>query len=150
QPLDLPRAAVADRAGGFDGDLADPLAKLAVDRGRGRLLDELLVPTLDGAVPLAEVDHVAVGIGEHLDLDVARVFEIPLDVDRRVREVGLALAARRLEGTLRLARLAHDAEALATSTRGGLDRERPAELVTKPNDLVGGRHRFGRSGHHRH
>ena len=36
---------------------------------------------LDRAVALAEVDHVAVGIGEHLDLDVARIVEVALEVD---------------------------------------------------------------------
>ncbi len=41
-----------------------------VDGGRGGLLDQLLMPALDRAVPLAEMDHVAMLVGEHLDLDV--------------------------------------------------------------------------------
>src|ERR1700685_2257013 len=49
----------------------DPRAQLGVDhpRGRGGLLDHLLVATLDRAVALAEVDHVAVAVRQHLDLD---------------------------------------------------------------------------------
>lgn len=35
-----------------------------------RLLQHFLVPPLDGAVALVEVDRVAVGVGKHLDLDV--------------------------------------------------------------------------------
>ena len=41
-------------------------------------------------------------VGEHLDLDVARVGDELLDVDRRIGEVGLALALRGDEGPLRL------------------------------------------------
>ena len=101
QALDRPGAAVADRAGRLDGDLADPRAQLVVDRRRRRLLDELLVAALDRAVPLAEMDDVAVGVGEHLHLDVAWVLEVALDVDRRVGEVRLALAPGRLEARAR-------------------------------------------------
>ena len=44
--------------------------------------------TLDRAVALAEVDAVAVLVGEHLDLDVARVLDVLLDVDVAVLEGG--------------------------------------------------------------
>ena len=99
QPLDRAGRAIAGRASCVDGDPADPLAQRVVDRGRGRLLDELLVTALDRAVALAEVDHVAVTVREDLHLDVARILDEPLDVDGRVGEVLLALARRGLEGT---------------------------------------------------
>ena len=83
QALDRPRAAVADRTRGVDRDRADALPQLGVDRRRRRLLDELLVAALDRAVALAEVDDVAVPVGEHLHLDVARILEVALDVDGR-------------------------------------------------------------------
>ncbi len=54
--------------------------------GRRRLLDHLLVATLDRALTLAEVDHVAVSVAEHLDLDVATPFEERLDEHRAVTE----------------------------------------------------------------
>ena len=72
--------------------------------GAGRLLDQLLVAALDGAVALAEVDDVAVLVGQHLDLDVARVGQVALEVDRRVGEELLALARGALEGVLELRR----------------------------------------------
>ena len=52
---------------------------------------------LDRAVALAEVDDVAVRVGEDLHLDVAWVLEVALDVDGRVGEVRRAFATRRLE-----------------------------------------------------
>ena len=93
--------------------------------------------TLDRAVALAEVDDVAVRIGEHLHLDVPRVLEVALDVDRRVGEVRLALPAGRLERALDLVGRANDLEALAAAARRRLDRERPAELVAERDDLLG-------------
>ena len=104
QALDRPGRAVAARARRVDADRADPRAQLGVDRRRRRLLDELLVAALDRAVALAEVDDVAVRVGEHLHLDVARVDDQLLDVDARVREVRLPLALRRLERALGLRR----------------------------------------------
>ena len=101
QALDRARAAVVDGARGVDGDLADPLAQLVVDQRRRRLLDQLLVAALDRAVALAEVDDVAVPVGQHLDLDVARVGQVALEVDGRVGEELLALARRALERVLR-------------------------------------------------
>ena len=97
EPLDRPRRAVAGRPRRVDRDRPDTRAKLLVDRRRRRLLDQLLVPPLDRAVALAEVDDVAVRVGEHLHLDVSRILEVALDVDRRVGEVGLPLALGRLE-----------------------------------------------------
>ena len=52
---------------------------------------------LDRALALAEVDDVAVRIGEHLHLDVPGILEIALDVDGRVGEVRLPLALGGLE-----------------------------------------------------
>src|SRR3954451_1334647 len=47
---------------------------------RRRLLDDLLVPALDGAVALAEVDALAIAIDGNLDLDVAILVEPLLEV----------------------------------------------------------------------
>ena len=69
-----------------------------VDAGRGRLLDHLLVAALDRALALAEVDHVAVGVAEDLDLDVAAAFEVPLDEHGAVAERRPRLADARGDG----------------------------------------------------
>ena len=49
---------------------------------------------LDRALALAEVHHVAVVVADDLELDVARVLEVLLDVDVAVAEGGLGLALR--------------------------------------------------------
>ena len=66
-------------------------------------------------------------VGEHLDLDVARVGQVALEVDGVVGEELLALARGALEGVLELVRLERDAEALAAAAARGLDGDRVAD-----------------------
>ncbi len=70
QELAGPRADIADRSGECQRRLAEPSAESLVHRRRRRLLEDLLVPALDRAVPLAERDAVAVLVEQDLDLDV--------------------------------------------------------------------------------
>ena len=89
---------------------------------------------LDRAVALAEVDDVAVLVGQHLHLDVARVGQVALEVDGRVGEELLALAGGALERLLELVGLERDAEALAAAAARRLDGDRVADLL---GDLAG-------------
>ena len=72
EELDRAGADVVDGLGRLHGDPAHGLARLRVERGRGRLLDHLLVAALDRALALVDVNDVAVLVAEHLHLDVAR------------------------------------------------------------------------------
>ena len=89
QELEGARVRVADRAAGALGGGLHRVAQLRVERGRGRLLDELLVAALDRALALAERQDAAVVVAEHLHLDVARGHD-------RLLEVEVAVAERRL------------------------------------------------------
>ncbi len=145
QTLDRPGGAVPGGARGIDRDLPDPRSQLAADRRRRRLLDELLVAALDRAVALAEVDDVPVCVGEHLHLDVARILQIPLDVDGCVGEVRLPLALGRLERLDGLAGRPHDLHALAAAAGRRLDDQRIADLLADRDDVVGRADRVGRA-----
>ena len=117
--------------------LPDLGSQLVVDRRRRGLLDQLLMTALDRAVAFAEVDDVAVLVGEHLDLDVARVGEIALEVDGRVREELLALARGALERVLELVLGQRDAESLAATATRRLDRDRVADrLLDHPFGVI--------------
>ena len=65
----------------------------ARDARRRRFLDDFLMAALHRAIALAEMDRVALAVGEHLDLDVARVLEEFLHVDLIVAERGFGFAA---------------------------------------------------------
>ena len=91
---------VADRPGGGDRDPAHALPGGRVDHHRRRLLEDLLVAALDRALALPEVDHVAVGVGEHLDLDVPRLLHVALQEDGGVAEGALRPSIGRPPGLL--------------------------------------------------
>ena len=102
-----------------------PLAQGGVDRGRRRLLEDLLVAALDRAVALAEVDARAVAIEQDLDLDVARA-----DSTRRSRmsrsspNDGRRLAPGRGDRVGERLGATDRAHALAAAARRGLDQQR--------------------------
>ena len=92
------RAAVADVAGESHRVGADLGPQFLGQVRRGRQLDDFLVAPLHTAVPLVEMDHVAVRVGQDLHLDVARVDHRLLEVDRRIPERRLGLSAGGLDG----------------------------------------------------
>src|SRR5581483_9748666 len=110
------------------------LAQRRRHRGAWRLLDELLVPALNGAVTFAEVNDVTVLVPEDLELDVARPVEVFFDVHIGVVERGERLRARRRERLRELVRIAGDAHALPSATGGGLDDDGKPGL---PRELEG-------------
>ena len=67
---------------------------MQLDQRRRALLDHLLMPPLQRALALAQVNHVAVAVADQLDLDVARPLDQLLDVDLGVAEGALGLARR--------------------------------------------------------
>src|SRR5437762_6189950 len=79
---------------------------------------------LDRALALEEVHGVAMRIGEHLDFDVPRPLDQPLDIERAVAESALCLAARGGNGFRNGAGLARDAHAFAATAGRRLDEDR--------------------------
>src|SRR4029077_8171939 len=68
------------------------------ERGRGRLLDDLLMSALETAVPLAEMDAGPEPVEQDLDLDMAGSFEDPLEDEPIVAERPRRLPAGGPEG----------------------------------------------------
>ncbi len=129
QELDRAGAAIADGARGGDGGRAHAAAQVGVDGGRGRLLDHLLVAALHRAVALAEMDDVAVGIGEHLDLDMARVDDGLLQDQLARAEGALGLVARAVDGVDEVGVAFDQPHAAAAAAGRGLDHHRQADLA---------------------
>ena len=97
QELDRAGADVVHRARERDRGRAEFLAQRRVDGRRGAFLDQFLVAPLHRAVALAEVDYVAVLVGEDLHLDVARALERAFQQQPSVAERMLRLGARGIE-----------------------------------------------------
>ena len=90
----------------FDGaDAEIPMSRIALatvspmtsraatlSAGEGLLLESFLMPALNRAVALAEMDGVALAVAQHLDFDVARLFQIFFQIDGVIAERGFRLA----------------------------------------------------------
>ena len=73
------------------------------------------------------MNHVAMGVGEDLELDVPRVLEVLLQIHRARSERGLALGARQREQPGQFLFVARDAHPLAAAARRRLDQHRETE-----------------------
>ncbi len=123
--------------GHLEGGLAHGLLDPEGQPGSGGLLDQLLVAALGRAVPRAEVDAVAVVVAQDLDLDVAGLGQVTLDVALVPGEVGQGFPLGRLEGVGSLVGAVDDLHAPSAAAEGGLDGDRPTVLGAEGDHLVG-------------
>jgi hypothetical protein len=86
-------ALVAHGARERDCGGAHLVAEIGANGGRRALLEDLLVPSLHGAVALAEVHNGSLAVSEELDLDVPRALDVALAEDAVVAEPRSRLAA---------------------------------------------------------
>ena len=75
------------------------------------------MPALEGALALAEVDHVAVAVRQDLDLDVPGPVDPPLDQEGVVAEGGAGLAAGGGDLVGQQRQVPHQPHALAAAAR---------------------------------
>ena len=92
EELDGPRVDVVRRSSGRDAGRAEGLTLVLGKRRAGRLFDDLLMPTLDRALPLSQVQDRPLPIVDDLDLDVPGPVEAPLDEHRVVVKSGFRFA----------------------------------------------------------
>ena len=105
-------------------------AQLVGHRRARRLLDQLLVAALERALALAERPHLAVLVGEDLELDVPRLLDEALEVDVGVLEAGhrpRAVAVSKARA--HLVDVAHDAHAAPAAAARGLEDDREADAL---------------------
>ena len=124
QVLDGARAVVAGLLADALGGLVDLLALRVGQERRGRLLDQLLEAALQRAVAGARDDDVAVLVGDHLRLDVARLVQVALDEALAAAERRDGLAGGRLEQLGDLLDGAGHLHAAAAAAERRLDRDR--------------------------
>ncbi len=128
---------VLDRAGAVVAHLADQVHRdptqfeglLAGQDRRGRLLDDLLVATLDGAVAHTWRPDIAVLVGDDLHLDVPGAGDQRLQEHAVVAEVPGRIGASALVGSRQLAGLHDLSDAAATAAGLGLDDQRVPDAL---------------------
>ena len=128
---------VIDRTGQRHRLLAHGLAGGSADEGAGRLLDHLLVATLDRALALVEVQQVAMAVANQLDLDMARLLDKLLYENPVVAKAAARLVAAAGETLQRLLVVEGHAQALATAAGTGLDHHRVTDAAGDFNRALG-------------
>jgi hypothetical protein len=117
---------VADRARHRTGTAAKFGAQLHGHAGRGAFLHQLLVPALEGAVALVQVQDVALRVGQHLHLDVPRRGDGAFQQDAVVAEDG-GLAPGGGQRTGKAFRCGDEAHAPAAAAADRLDHHGKAQ-----------------------
>ena len=135
--LDRAGRAVIDGSRQRDRLPAHRFAGFGVEKRARRLLDDLLVAALDRAFALAEIDDVAVGVAEHLDLDMPRLFDVFLDKDAVVGKARFRLARGRAKTVARLGVVRGDPHPLAAAAGGSLDHDRIADVAGDRDGGIG-------------
>src|SRR5262249_8052998 len=123
---------------GPDGGAAHRPAEPRVERGAGRLLDDLLVAALDAAFALAEVNDIALAVAEDLELDVPRPLQQLFQVHAAVAEGRLRDAARLLEGGRQSGGVLDDRHPLAAAPGARLDENGEPDLRRFPGEGLAG------------
>lgn len=91
EELHSSRTYICTRAANFLRSGTHARAELGSNEGGGRLLDYLLVPPLDRALALAEVNDVARVVAEYLELDVVSNLKVTFEKNVRVSKGILGL-----------------------------------------------------------
>ena len=116
--------------------LAHLLARCLVKKRRRCFFNHFLVTALQGTFTFIEIDHVAMAVGNDLDLDMAWFLDEFLREDAIVAEAGARFVRGALEAVPALFVVASRAHALAATARGCLEHHRVADLICDFNGMI--------------
>ena len=114
---------------------------------RRRFLNQLLVATLDGAVPLVKMQHIAVLVGNQLHLNMGCALQVALVEQAGIGKSGLGGFASALNNRFQLRHSMHYVDADAAAAGGSFDHHGEAQLP-RFGDRLCVRHRLFGAGHH--
>ena len=129
-------ALIADRLRRGERGFAHGVAYGRGDAGRGCFLDNFLMTPLQRAVAFEQMDRIAVRIGEHLNLDMARPGDELLDQHPVVAERGLGFALRAFQRFREVVRRFDPAHAAAAAAGRRLDQYRIADRCGRVRQLA--------------
>ncbi len=129
---------------------ADLVAQLRRHLQRWRFFNQLLMAPLDRALALKQRCHIAVFIGQHLELDVARILDELLHVKFAVAECIRRLGVGRMEKIGQLVGRAHNPHAAPAAAGLGLQNDREPNLLCPLLRLFHGGENAVGAGQNRH
>ena len=149
QKLESTRTRVTYFLTSFDGDRTHFFTLFRRNYGRRSFLQQFLVATLDRAFAFAEMNHIAVFVGQNLYLYVPRTLDITLDINGTIfkRHEGLGLSEFEVCGEIVLR--SDDPHSASATARRRLNNYRETDLNCEFFSLVGRFDGFGTSGQDR-
>ena len=139
-------AAIVHLARAIRAEIADEIALFLRQDGRAAFLDDFLVAALDGAVALAEVNHVALAVAQYLHLDMAWIGEVFFHVHVAVAKSRFCFGRGHGVAGLEFVFVARDFHALAAAACHRLDKDGEADFFGKREAFVRVLQDAGRAG----
>ena len=137
QEFERAGAPIADLLAGAGTSLAHTLACLFRNPRGWRFFHHFLVAPLHRTVSFAEMNRVAMVVGEHLEFHVPGLFEIAFHVDLFVAERRQRLGPGDGDGVEQGGFAVHHPHATATAAACGLDDDRVADIPRAPGIFLG-------------
>jgi len=133
QKLHRPSTGIATGPRRLHGSVAECATdrRIGLDQRRRSFFDHLLMTPLQAAFALTEVDHIAMLIGQHLHLNVARLHDGLLDVNGIVAESLARFALRLFERRGQGIGVLDQAHAFTAPTCRRLEHHRIADLARR-------------------
>ncbi len=119
-----------------------------IERRRGAFLPDLLVTPLQRAVALAEMDRAATAVTEYLDLDVTRLLQIFLQIDRGIAEGRFGFVGSRLKRKREVVGGMGDLHAASAAPGRSLHQKGKTDLLGDCHGVVVGADCAVRARHH--
>ena len=135
EELDRSGIVVVHRFGDGDGGLAHLCAKFRREDQRGGNFDQFLMAALDGAIPLPQMDDIAVFIAQDLKFNMMRPFDIFLDENAAVAEGRLCFARGNCHILTQLLVGPDDPQAATPAAGAGFDHDRVADSLDECQGL---------------
>ncbi len=133
QELGRSRIPEADRPGDPNGKVVQSAPGIGGETGSWRLLQQLLVAALDGAVALPQGHDRALRVAKELDLDMSRALDVALEVHAGRTEGLQCLCRGTFHRDHQIIRVVHATHAAAPATRGRLDQDWIADVTGHPS-----------------
>ncbi|RMU19924.1 hypothetical protein ALP34_05544 [Pseudomonas savastanoi pv. glycinea] len=130
QELESTRAAIADIDTRLDAGSQNIRTRLFVDERCRCFFQNLLVSALQRAVAVAQMNRLALAVGNDLDFHVTRVSQVFFQVDHRVAEPGRSFGAGLGGGFDQVFFAMNHTHAATTTATGGLDDHRVTHFTT--------------------
>ena len=117
--------------------LAHLVAGSFIEKWRRRLFNHLLVTALNGALPLTQINHIAVAIGHNLNLNMPRLLNIFFNKNAGIAKAGAGLIGGTLKAIAAVSLVPGHAHAFTATTGRGFEHHRVANTIADLHRMVG-------------